>query len=437
MKKYYFMAIAAIGMMAACNKVEVGNTTPTTPEIDDTTPVAVQFGVATQVLGIETRSTGTVGSTEDAENVWNNQTLYVFGYDRTVTDFNTGTAFIDNISAVANPNNAVQEGEEPGTANKAKVVLDVLNPDPDPESDTDSPEPFYYGTARAYDFYGYHIDDAYKIAGTETAPVPSKEATRVYVPFEINGGQDLMIAKADPATDIASNDKFPVGEDSKKDVSRVYSAYAARRDAQPTLTFKHQLARFTFEIIAGSESGNNVSVTAIKLESQYKGNLEIIGENRGLTDLVDLPANNLADLKNPVEPKTIFTLKERKEGATELTDLDTADGKTKPNAWVAARNTPKSIGESIMVIPGKATYNMIVETQMDGVTVQPEPLNMVLDATKLLQTDSSESAGATIFEAGKSYRIKIIIYGLEKVEITAELEKWVPGGDITIDPDEE
>ena len=56
-------------------------------------------------------------------------------------------------------------------------------------------EPFYYVTGKYYDFYGYHIDDAAK-------GEPVKAATSVSVPFELNGSQDLMLAKADQQTDI-------------------------------------------------------------------------------------------------------------------------------------------------------------------------------------------------------------------------------------------
>ena len=43
---------------------------------------------------------------------------------------------------------------------------------------------------------------------------------------------------------------------------------------------------------------------------------------------------------------------------------------------------------------------------------------------------------STKFEAGKSYKVTIKVYGLEKVEITAALQAWEDGGSTTIDPDD-
>ena len=39
------------------------------------------------------------------------------------------------------------------------------------------------------------------------------------------------------------------------------------------------------------------------------------------------------------------------------------------------------------------------------------------------------------FEAGKAYTINFKLYGLEKVEVTAELTEWKDGGQIEIDTD--
>ena len=83
-----------------------------------------------------------------------------------------------------------------------------------------------------------------------------------------------MLAKADQKTDIDA-----VGKTDEVSVDKAYSAFAARRGVQPNLLFKHQLARFTFEIVAGSEAGSNIFVTGIGVESKFKGNLTVVGAN--------------------------------------------------------------------------------------------------------------------------------------------------------------
>ena len=79
----------------------------------------------------------------------------------------------------------------------------------------------------------------------------------------------------DPGTE-PSVEVTPVSADSRSATFTVnttaiteiaYSAYAARRGVQPNLVFEHQLARFTFEIIPGSASADNIQVEALSLQS--------------------------------------------------------------------------------------------------------------------------------------------------------------------------
>ena len=82
MKKYAILAIAAIGMLAACSKNEVA---PQQPSSDDSQRQTVMFSVGSPVA-VASKSTGTVGGLQGNNN-WAGQTLYVFGYESGVTDF--------------------------------------------------------------------------------------------------------------------------------------------------------------------------------------------------------------------------------------------------------------------------------------------------------------------------------------------------------------
>ena len=64
-------------------------------------------------------------------------------------------------------------------------------------------------------------------------------------------------------------------------------------------------------------------------------------------------------------------------------------------------------------------------------TTEIAPQEWTLDITKI----EGAPEGATKFEAGYSYKVKIVIYGLEEVKITAELEDWKEGGSTVLDPD--
>ena len=396
MKKYALFAAAALVALAACSKNEVKPQTPETP-VDDGSPVAVQFGVGAPSASVSTKATGSVGDISGASNVWNSQSLYIMGFDRSMTDFTnaastnpkqSGRAFIWNVMATA------PDGVESG-------VIKVYNPDANNDGTTDSPastEPFYYQGNTVYDFYGYHVDDAWATVsdGTYTPSkqpvVPTVEQDRIYVPFVITGAQDLMIAKADPAEDVENATETVAAENA-------YSAYAARRGVQPNLLFEHQLARFKFEIVPGAESANLVQVDSIKLASRTSGNLVVVGENRGINNVTGDPTYLTLQEKVTTGDGTTTTLKDMSPAV--------------PEAWISdsdATQKTKSVGESIMVIPGEESYKLRLtlgfRNQDTQTPVKPQEFDVL--ASSLTGGTSTE---ATTFEAGKSYKVTIVIYG--------------------------
>lgn len=389
-KVYLFSAIAVMAAVTACTKEPVNNQ----PDPEEG-PVPVQFGLASPAYSVTTKSAGGL-------DAWNNTTLYVYGFVRTETDYNE--AFIDNVPATA--------------ASGPNTSLDVNDA-------ANNGNPYYYQGDAVYDFYGYHIDDAAE--GGTPAPIVVDEAGAaqddgtslthgVYIPFTINGSQDLMTATADPNADVGETGVDP---------TRAYSAYAARRGVDPTLTFQHQLARFKFQIKAGAASGMNVQVDAIEILNQKAtGYLKVVGADQGITEAADDPGN------------TTFTLKEQGlDGMQDLTSkaptTDFVEGKTQ---------AADPIGESIMIFPGGESCKINIKTtNIDASIDTPTPIpdqEFTINASDLLKNGTEESAGATEFEAGKEYTITIIIYGPEDIEITAALTDWKDGGEVTLDPDD-
>lgn len=368
MKKTLLFAAIAVTVAAACSKTV---SVPQEPaDKGDAVPVLLSVS---SPRSIEVKSTGA------ATQSWAGQTLNIYSYEAGVADYSAATAFIDNVEATA-PSTGLADG------------ITLTNPA--------TREPFYYAAGKYYDFFGYYIDDA-------AAGIPSVLADGVYVPFTIDGSQDLMVATSDKAADIEAAGKTgQVAED------RVYSAYAARRGIQPKLVFKHQLARFTFEIVAGVESGNNVNVDGISIESVASGELKVVGAERGL--------------KNLASDKVVLNLQEKSGNGTmqALTPV-------KPNAFDGTKSNVKSIGESLMVVPGEASYKLTVYTSQDGTTTPIAPLEQILNIANI--TGAPE--GAVAFEAGYTYKVTIVVYGLEEVKISVELEEWKDGGSTIIDPD--
>ena len=386
MKKIFtFLATAA--MLAACAKE-----TPQVPSNDFSAPaenggqVAVLFN-SNVIASVQTKAQGGV-------DAWSgNQNLYIYGFQRVKGGIDySATPFINNVVAVS---------PVEGAADNVLAVID--------ESDN---KPFYYVGNYTYDFYGYYVDDL------DVDPIA--EASGVRVPLVLTGGEDVMLAKADPAADVEkarTNGTF-TGDNSWNDLY-AYSAYAARRGVQPSLVFKHQLVRFTFQITSGSEfeDDNRLTVTGLSVNARNVADLCVAGETTGLVN---------------IQPETAaLELKSLVGGA--LTDLEEY---IVPNASEVITDGSNVLGESLMVIPNPAPvvgesdkYSMVLSMVQDGKSID-YPVDLKFTDVK------GTVDGQTQFTAGYSYRITIKVYGLEKVELSAELEPWVPGGDIEIDTDD-
>ena len=418
MKKIYtLLAFAAILSVAGCKKADVSVETPD-DETDDRVPVLFSLGQPSYDVSV--KSVGGV-------DAWDGHELYIFGYPTDAADYSENNAFIYNVKGTTL---GTEEVGYNATTQTLEVTHEVTYDDG--QGPQTAEEPFFYNADNTtYDFYGYYVDDAVisdnldeegnpipVIVTETTADTPQGDGTTlgegVYIPFTIDGSQDLMTALADKTSDILNaNPSGSVKE------SQAYSAYAARRSVQPNLKFQHQLTRFKFEIKSGSLSGNSVKVNSISLKSPAKGYLCVVGENQGITIAAD------------DTPAQMTLMQKNADGTCEA--LQPATPATYTDASTSV--TATSVGESIMVIPEQASYELTIQTSMDGIHTPINPQTYTLTPA-MVDTDG-QGTEATAFEAGKEYIITLTVYGLEQVIPTVTLGKWTPGGNVDIDPDDQ
>lgn len=394
-KLYVYVALAAMGVMAACSKNDNvdpqgngGNTV-----IDDNSPVAVELGVRGVNMGVDVTS-----KAQGSIDAWDaSQTLYVYAIDRSDAQF-ANTPLIDNISA-SSPATGAQNN-----------VLNLVQP---ASAGKYAGEYFYFQGSTVYDFYGYYVDDA-----VEGTPTPSRTDGTITLPITITGAQDIMLAKADPAVDIEASTDPNKGQVTSE---TAYSAFAARRGVQPTLEFQHQLARFTFNIVPGSASGDLITVTAIELQSNTTGTLQIApAVEAGQPTILSQAAPDYLSLANETS------------GANNL-PYDVPE-------YTGVDQAPIKVGESLMVMPGQTSYNLRVSMTQDGNGDTDLPVNAletVIAATNVDTNDDGTVDGVATFEAGKTYEITIKVYGMERIEVSATLKAWEDGGSVVIDPDQD
>ena len=335
MKKYFVFAIAALGMIAGCQKNQI-ETTPV--ENDD--PVAVQFGINAPSL--------TVSKTKASVNEWGGQTVYVYGFTNNNAALGSGkydvtAPFINAVSAVANPE----------MSDNKLAKLEVYN------AAAGTNVPYYYSLNDTYDFYGFYL-------GGITPGTPVTATDKVSYAVTIDGSQDLMYAKANQVDDV--NKAVAAGESiTADDAQYAYSAWAARRGVQPTLVFNHALTRFNFYIQGKGTKFNTVTVDKIQAKSPASGVLTVVGSDLGYV------ADNVA--------------------ATAL-DLKNADGSAFAGQAVTA--TAELAGDCIMVAPNMEEIQFVVETS--DVTAGVLPQTTITLTPDMIDAALTEFAAGTMYD---------------------------------------
>ena len=366
MKKYFFFAAAALAALASCSKSPVAETTDPDEIFTGSEKYPITFSSNVTSTRVSVKGGGSV-------DVWNAaQTLYVYGIKRDADgalDLTDGIQ-IDNIAAAA-PDGVTQG------------AIEVYDPALSTEEEK---VPFYYDNNGRYDFFGYYADDAF-VEGSET-PGLDVDAGTISLPVQIDGTQDVMLAYADRTAAV---------EGTTIDPARLYSAYGVRKGIVPNLKFEHQLSRFIFKVKKGTvkvegEEGPQVQpgdlyINSLSVDSYVDGVLTIVGDNRGLA---------IAE-----ESDSVFLA---------LTNR----GEAIPQTLVEGE--AKTLGESVMVMPGRKTYNIkFVLENAQGIRQETDNMSFpILNAQK-------ENVAA---EAGKSYVITLTVYNLEEIEINVDLTPW-------------
>lgn len=145
MKKMFFFALAAAGMLTACSNDDTlgGNGEQNVSEQQ------IRLGVASSK--VQTRGTGTVGGMTDVENVWAGQTLWVYMLQKGSMDLAVYKS--PAVGTTAGTESKVFDNKEfraPNAADNTKSGL----------ATTADGTIAYYPVSGNYDFWGYRVDDA-------------------------------------------------------------------------------------------------------------------------------------------------------------------------------------------------------------------------------------------------------------------------------------
>ena len=355
MKKYFFLAAAALVALVACSKSPIATEAqPVDPDevFAETDLYPITFSSNVLATKAKVKGTGSIDTWADTMK------LHIYGIKR---DADNNLDLVDGIQI----NNVVAAAPDGVTSGAIEVW--------DPALSTELEKvPFYYDNSGRYDFFGFYVDDAF-VQGQEDPELDTDEGT-ITLPVQINGTQDVMLAYADREAAVEGTAINP---------DKLYSAYGVRKGIIPDLKFAHQLSRFVFKVRKGAVNGSAqpgpVYVNSLAVDSYSNGLLTIVGADRGLVSDGD--------------ELVFFNLTNRGQALSQ-TLVEGLDAQT--------------LGESVMVFPGRETYNV--------------KLDLANDKTSQVNNMSFDIEGGAL--AGKSYVITITVYDIEPIDINVSLIEW-------------
>lgn len=244
------------------------------------------------------------------------------------------------------------------------------------------------------DTYYYPVDGKKPFDFLAYAPITGAAVLaddNLTVDFTLTGAEDVIAATA-LGTDL----------NGVKGYSGAYFREAGA--TQPALTFKHYLSRLKFEVFAGNDEttqeANAVSVT----------NIQVNGVQTAATLTMTTSATNLAGTG---AADGIFTLLDR-DGVT-LTPAVATIVKNEQNTQGTR------IGESLLMLPGQDTINMTVSLECN--TAEGNVQRNDLPASFTIPGGMVQ---------GTQYRVKLVVYGMTRVDATASIEPWTDGDEVDV-----
>lgn len=382
MKKTLFFAFAVAGMLCGCSSEDAIGLGNYQPEDDGLVPI--KLGISCNNV-VSTRGTGTVGGVVDERgneveaNLWAGQKFYVYMLEKGTVHLAEFSDLTSKDYIYRNDTLIAPTGSGAGLA----TLADGTNK--------------YFPSTGNYDFWAYHLDNA-------SIGVPVEGTDSIYTSFEIDGTQDIMVAKAAPSSsEIALLGAKP---------DAFYSAYAARRNVQPNLSFKHLLSRLKFKMLAGNAStAESVKITGITVKSKTTGTLTIAYAGETEKEQIWF---------TPGQEKKELKLMQRAAGSdnnTPLVDLETVDLQVDASV---------EVGEALLVAPDNDYELTIYFTQDFGADGGVKPFKV---------TDTIRTPSKAPFLSGHSYNVTVTIYEFIGVEISTELVPWTEDSDSNIDMD--
>ena len=435
MKRRFWMAGLLLAAWAGCSD-DSFKEYPSEENVDDNIPVPVQLSLGKAAYSASTRGlTGAVDEQEEGNEVWQNAKVYVYAFlkDMTGRSFEEGMS-PDNVGGVSSVSASCLIDGSLDASNPLAgggKEADVLPAEGELAwSDrSETTKTLYYPAAQEpYTFYAYYIDTLAYNREMGLAVNRTQDSIEIRN-IQISGTQDLMHAVASEATDEQLG-ALADPEEAAMVRETAFSAYSARRGVQPEMSFRHLLSRLKFEIYPGAKEADDVVVKTVRVESMTRCRFTVVH-----VDPAKMGLNWEQDSRE--------FLQLRDENGAPLTDhlAGVADDGTevggyRPNPFEPGVDPfsvePVQVGESMLLAPDES-YRISILFDQTGQATDGSDIEMpgIETAVAELRLD-----GGAAFEAGRQYNIRVVIYGVQKISVSATVVPWEDGGTVDVTEDD-
>lgn len=316
----------------------------------------------------------------------------------------------------------------------------------------------------SYNFFAYSVgdinrgDDDHIQWGT-----PHRSSDRIwYENFAIDGSQDLMVGYAPPLTADMFDEggRYHSANLTKDEQRRIindgsYTSFAAHRNIEPEIDLKHQLTRLRFHMLPGDSTSTYTTIDTVYATSPYKGDFVV-----AVNSYKDV--HKLGFYPDPYNVEKLYLHERPKlddEGhllPSRILGIDSDEERSVPwsdNYWVrddegtiigklplSERGKPVTLGDALLIPESEEIVISIKTTYKKE--QRPYFSHYVINAKSQAGNDPNNDkyfdndTGTFKFKRGYIYDITLVVYGLQDIEVTANIEAWKDGGVIIITPDD-
>jgi hypothetical protein len=312
--------------------------------------------------------------------------------------------------------------------------------------------PLCYGTYQdvGYNFFAYVSDDLEASSSTV-----HRTRDSIYYDVTLNGTQDVMCGYAPKLTEEVLDDRYSQVNLTPAERSRVlnignYSTYAGHRNIDPYVDVYHMLTRLQFRAFAGDETAVGTTIDSIYVEAPTTGKLIVahhdptrvglymnsavgryyLHEKPEIVDSVQADSTTRRMLRNcAMLPASKYSVEWKDEYW-----VDKAAGTKIP----IFERDHLDIGTSMMLPQSPEFVITICSTYTDATGGEHKMKShyRVTAASVGENPDNwDEATQQYVFKRARYYTINLAVYGLQPIQVIANIESWKEGGVIYIDPD--